>query len=91
MPPVLVMGAGGLVRTIRLRQLLVIIRQVRSYGDYIWSGEDAENPDVRMEKIRAGMKSLLLLLELDVPAESLDPYLDHLAAEIAAETAPSLG
>jgi hypothetical protein len=31
------------------------------------------------------MKSLLLMLELDIPAESLDLYLDYVAAKIASE------
>jgi hypothetical protein len=87
--PVLVMGTSGLMRTIRPWQLLAIIRQMRSYGEYIWSWEDAEDPEIRMAKIRAGMKSLLLLLELGIPPESMDPFLDYIAAEIAADVVPS--
>jgi hypothetical protein len=63
--PVLVMSMSGLKRNIRPRQLVMTTGRLRSYGNYIWSGEDAENPDVRRARIRAGMKSLLLMAELE--------------------------
>jgi hypothetical protein len=87
--PVMVMSASGLKRHIRPRQLMTVIGQLRGYGDYIQSGKDAENPDVRTAKIRASMKSLLFMAELDIPPESLDPYLDYVAAKIASETSPA--
>jgi hypothetical protein len=66
------MSMSGLKRGIGPRQLMTIIGQIRSYGDYIRSGEDGENPDVRVAKIRAGMRSLLLMAELDIPAGAMD-------------------
>ena len=87
--PVLVMSASGLRQAIRPRQLMTIIGQIRGYGGYIWSGQDAGNPNIRRAKIRAGMKSLLFMLELDIPPESLDPYLDYVAAKIASEPVPA--
>jgi len=86
--PVMIMGTSGLKRSIGLRNLMRALEQLRSFGDYIQSGADAQNPDVRTAKIREGMKSLLLLAELDIPAGALDPYLDYVAAKIASETAP---
>jgi hypothetical protein len=86
--PVMIMGTSGLKRSIGLRNLMTALEQLRSFGDYIQSGADAQNPDVRTAKIREGMKSLLLLAELDIPAGALDPYLDYVAAKIASESSP---
>ncbi len=89
--PVAVMGAGGFKRSLRPRQLIRTIGQVRSVGAYIWSGEDAEEPEVRRARIRAAMESLLLDAEPDIPAGSLDPFLDYVAAKLAAESAMVAG
>jgi hypothetical protein len=83
--PVMVMSVGPLKRQIRPRQLIAVIGMLRGFGEYIQSGEDAENPDIRIAKIRTGMKSLLLKAGLGVPVGALDPYLDYLAAKIASE------
>jgi hypothetical protein len=84
--PVVVMSTSGLKRNIRPRQLMTLIEQLRSYGDYIKSGENADSPDVRRAKIRAGAKALLLMAEPDIPIGALAPYLDYAAAKIASET-----
>jgi hypothetical protein len=84
----MVMGTSGLKGSIGLRKLMTALEQLRRFGDYIGSGEDAQELDVRRAKIRAGMKSLLLLAELDIPPGALDPYLDYAAAKIASETLP---
>ena len=84
--PVMIMGTSGLKRGIGLRKLITALGQLRGFGDYIQSGADAQDPAVRTAKIRAGMKSLLLLAELDIPPGALDPYLDYVAAKIASET-----
>ena len=55
--PVMIMGTSGLKRSIGLRKLMTALEQLRSFGDYIQSGADAQNPDVRTAKIREGMKS----------------------------------
>jgi hypothetical protein len=47
---------------------MTALDQLRGFGDYIQSGGDAQNPDVRTAKIREGMKFLLLLAALDFPA-----------------------
>jgi hypothetical protein len=67
---------------------MTALDQLRGFGDYIQSGGDAQNPDVRTAKIREGMKFLLLLAALDFPAGALDPYLDYVAAKIASDIAP---
>jgi hypothetical protein len=84
----MVMGTSGLKRGIGLRKLITALGQLRGFGDYIESGADAQDRAVRTAKIRAGMKSLLLLAQLDIPPGALDPYLDYVAAKIASETAP---
>jgi hypothetical protein len=86
--PVMIMGTSGLRQNIGLRNLRTVLEQLRSFGNYIQSGADAQNPDVRTAKIRESMKSVLLLAELDIPAGALNPYLDYVAAKIASETAP---
>jgi hypothetical protein len=63
------MSANGLRRTIRAWHLLTIIAWLRRCGGCIQSGEDTENHGLRTAKIGAGMKSLLLMTELDIPLE----------------------
>lgn len=86
--PVAVMSAGGFKRSLRPHQLITAIRRIRSYGDYVWSAEDAEAPDARYARIRADMESLLFAAEPDIPAGSLDPFLDYVAAKLVSESAP---
>ena len=89
--PVAVMGAGGFKRSLRPRQLMTTIGQVRRYGDYVWSDEDAGDPDSRYVRIRTDMESLLFAAEPDIPPGSLDPFLDYVAAKIVSESAPAPG
>lgn len=86
--PVLVMTMGGIKENIRQQHLTTIIGRRRSYGHYIWSGQDPESPEVRLARIRADMKSFLLMAVPDIPIGAIDPYLDYAAAKIASETLP---
>jgi DNA (cytosine-5)-methyltransferase 1 len=79
----MVMAVGPLKRQIRPRQFMMIVGKFRDFGEYIQSGQNMEDPDVRTAKIRAGMKSMLLMAELDIPSGALDPYLDYVAVKIA--------
>lgn len=68
------------------------IGRLRRLGEYVQSGQDAGDPAVRTARIRAEMKCLLTTPGLDIPADSLEPYLDYAAAKIAsASTAASEG
>jgi hypothetical protein len=46
---------------------------------YVQSGQDAGDPATRAARIRAELEYLLALPGLDIPGDSLDPYLDFLA------------
>ena len=61
---------GRPTRTIGLGGLVTVIKWIRSYGGYL-IGEDAQNADFRRARIRADMKSLLLMIEPDIPAGAL--------------------
>ena len=87
--PVVVMSSEGFKQALRPQKLVTTVMRLRRYGDYIWSGKDAEDPDARRAQIRAYMEALLFAVEPDIPAGSLDPFLDYVAAKIAAETAPT--
>lgn len=58
---------------------------VRKFGEYIRSGEDADDPAVRTARIRAEVERLLTIPRLDIPADAMEPCLDFIAAKIAAE------
>lgn len=85
--PVAVMSLGGFTRTFRAGHTLAALRQLRSLGDYVQSGTDAEDPAARTAHIRADMQALLLAADPGIPLEALDPFLDYVAAKLAAEPA----
>jgi hypothetical protein len=87
--PIAVMTSGGFKRVLRPRQLVTTISQLRSYGNYIRSGEDAQDPDTRRANIRKAIETLLLSMEPEIPPGSLDPFLDYVAAEITSESTPT--
>ena len=77
----------------QVRQIGPAIARLRALGQYIQSGQDADDPGTRTARIRAELEYLLNLPGLDIPPGSLDPYLDFLAEKIVAETQapPGLG
>jgi hypothetical protein len=74
---------GGLGRGLRPGQVLAVIGRVRAFGEYVRSGEDADNPAVRTARIRAELERLLTIPDLSIPGGALEPYLDFVAARIA--------
>jgi hypothetical protein len=85
--PVAVMSLSGFARSFRPRQVMASLGRLRSLGEYVRSGQDADDLEARTARIRADMESLLLAAEPDIPPGSLDPFLDYVAAELAAEGA----
>jgi hypothetical protein len=93
-PPIAAIGLGGPGRSLRLsqaRQFAGAITRIRALGQYIKSGQDVGDPAARTAWIRAELQVFLTLAGLDVPAGSLDPYLDYLAGKIVAETPLQVG
>jgi hypothetical protein len=90
-PPVTAISLRGLGRGVRLSQAPQVaeaIARVREFGQYVQSGQDADNPTARTARIRAELQDLLTIPGLDVPSGSLDPFIDYLAEKIVAETQP---
>lgn len=90
-PPVTAISLGGLGRGLRLSQALQVaqaIARVREFGQYVQSGQDADDPAARATRIRSELQHLLAVPGLDVPPGSLDPFIDYLAEKIVAETQP---
>jgi hypothetical protein len=85
--PVVAVSLGGLARGIRPGQILATIGRLRRFGEYIQSGQDADDPPVRTARIRAEMEAMLTVPELDLPVAALEPFLDYIAAKIATESA----
>jgi hypothetical protein len=83
--PLAVMSAGAFTRSFPSRRILPAIRRLRSFGDYVQSGTDADDPATRTARTRADMEALLFAEELHIPAGSLDPFPDYIAAKLAAE------
>ncbi len=84
------MSAGGFTRSFfQPRQLMTTIGRIQTLGEYIWSGQDVEDPDARYARIRKDMESLLFAAEPDIPAGSLDPFLDYISATLASESDPA--
>jgi hypothetical protein len=82
-------GLGCGLRLSQARQAAQAIARVREFGHYVQSGQDADNPAARTTRIRAELQDLLAVPGLDVPPDSLDPFIDYLAEKIVAETQPS--
>jgi hypothetical protein len=90
-PPVTAISLGGLGRGLRLSQALQVAQataRVREFGQYVQSGQDADDPAARATRIRSELQHLLAVPGLDVPPGSLDPFIDYLAEKIVAETQP---
>ncbi len=83
--PVVAISLGGIGRGLRPRQIWMAIGRLRTFGEYVQSGKDADDPEVRTARIRAEMECLLAIPGLDIPVGSLDPYLDYVAAKLASE------
>lgn len=83
--PVAVMSLSGFIRSFRPRLVMASLGRLRSLGEYVRSGEDAEDLEARTARIRANMESLLLAAEPDIPPGTLDPFLDYTAAKLASE------
>jgi hypothetical protein len=87
-PPIAAISIGNLGRGLRpgqVRQIVPAIGRVRALGQYVQSGQDNEDPEVRTGRIRAELEAFLTIPGLDVSPGTLDPYLDFLAAKIVAE------
>lgn len=82
LPPVVTMSMAGIARGIRPGQALAAVNRLSRFGEYVRSGQDAENPTVRIARIRAEMEALLAAPELGIPVGTLDPYLDYVATMI---------
>jgi len=88
--PVAVISAGGFTRSFfGPRQLMTTLGRIQTLGEYIWSGQDVEDPDARYARIRADMESLLFAAGPDIPSGSLDPFLDYIAKTLASESDPA--
>jgi hypothetical protein len=90
-PPVAAISLGGLGRGLGLSQALQAaqaIARFREFGQYVQSGQDAEDPAARTARVRGGLQGFLTIPGLDVPPGSLDPFIDYLAEKIVAETQP---
>lgn len=83
--PVIAISLRGLGRGLRPRQIVTVIGQMRAFGEYVRSGEDADDLAVRTARIRAKMEGPLTILGLDIPVDALEPYHDFVAAKIASE------
>jgi hypothetical protein len=88
--PMIVMASSGISKLLKPQQILTTIVTFRGIFRYARSGQDAGNPAVRVARIRAGMEALLLAGVPDVPERALDPFLDYVSEQIAAEPAPAL-
>jgi hypothetical protein len=89
-PPIVSISLGGFARGLRPGQVWMAIGRLRKLGEYVQSGQDADDPAVRTARIRAEMEGLLTIPGLEITAGALDPYLDFLAEKIASEaTAPA--
>ncbi len=81
LPPVVAISLGGFARGLRPGQVWMAIGRLRKFGEYVQSGRDADDPAVRTARIRAETECLLTTPGLDIPAGSLEPYLDYVAAK----------
>lgn len=86
LPPVVAISLSGFARGLRPGQVWMAIGRLRKFGEHVQSGQDADDPAVRTARIRAKMECLLTTPGLDIPAGSLEPYLDYVAAKIASES-----
>jgi hypothetical protein len=68
--PVMVMTAGSLKQQVRSRRPMTIIGMLRGFGEYVQSGEDAGDSEIRRAKIRTDMESILPMAGLDIPPDS---------------------
>ena len=90
-PPVAAISLSGLSRGLRLNKASDVARaiaRVRKLGQYVQSGQNAEDPAARTAWIRSELKDLLAVPGLDVQPGSLDPFVDYLAERIVADTQP---
>jgi hypothetical protein len=90
-PPVTAISLRSLGRGLRLsgaQQVAQAIARVCEFGQYVQSGQDAEDPPARAARIRSEFQDLLAVPALDVPPGSLDPFIDYMAEKIVAETQP---
>lgn len=88
-PPIAAISLAGIGRGLRLsqaQQAARAIARVREFGQYVQSGQDADDPAARTARIRAELQDFLTIPGLDVPPGSLDPFIDYLAEKIVAET-----
>ena len=84
-PPIVATSLGSIGRGLRLsqaRQAFQAIAQFREFGQYVQSGQDADDPAARTARIHAELQGLLKIPGLDVPPGSLDPFIDYLAEKI---------
>ena len=92
-PPLTAISLGNLGRSLRVGQVGQIgpaIARIRALGQYVQSGQDADDPGIRTARIRSELEYLLNLPGLDIPRDSLGPFLDFLAEKIVARPRPRL-
>jgi len=83
LPPLVVIGAGGVGRVLAPRELVSTVKVIIEGYGYA-RGEDDGDPAARIARIRAVMEQLLTTAAPDLPKGALDPFLDFLAAKITA-------
>jgi hypothetical protein len=86
--PMITMSSGGIIKLLMPRQVLATAATARSIFSYARSAQDIGEPAVRVARIRAGMATLLNAAVPDLPAGTLDPFLDYVSEKIATETTP---
>ena len=91
------MSASGVGRFLGPATLVAKYRRFRELHAYARSGQDADNPEARAALIRAAYEDLFAEILQEVPDGSLDPFLNYVAAKVAAagpevlpDTAPEM-
>lgn len=89
-PPIAAISLGGIGHGLltQARQVPQAIARIREFGQYVQSGQDVDDPVVRTAHIHAELQHFLTLPGLDLPAGSLAPMIDYMAAKIVADTQP---
>jgi hypothetical protein len=83
--PIASTSLSGIGQAFRLKQVPTVIRRFRSFGEYVQSGQDANEPEARVARIREYLEWFLAVPGLGIPPGALDPFLDYIAAKLAME------
>jgi hypothetical protein len=78
------MGLTGIRGTFKPRKILGDVRITRQMYDYLWHGRGAADPlDKRTAHVRKHFAAMLDFKDLDMPAGTLDPFIDYVADKLA--------